>query len=104
MNRRKIIIEHLENLSLENINLQDKVIRLQQENQRLIKDYCRLDARTTTYQKEFIKYLKEEIKELKEIKEKELDCDILKDVIPGLLAYEEILSKYREIVGSDTIG
>lgn len=50
-------------------------------------------------QKEFIKYLEDVIKELQKIKETELDYDILKDVIPQLLAYEEILQKYKEIIG-----
>lgn len=50
-------------------------------------------------QKEFIKYLEDVIKELQKIKETELDYDILKDVIPQLLAYEEILQKRKEIIG-----
>lgn len=50
-----------------------------------------------TQQKEFIKYLEDVIKELQKIKETELDYDILKDVIPQLLAYEEILQKHKEI-------
>ena len=52
-----------------------------------------------TQQKEFIKWLEDEIKELQKIKETELDYDILKDVIPQLLAYKEILQKHKEIVG-----
>lgn len=54
-----------------------------------------------TQQKEFIKWLEDEIEELQKIKETELDYDILKDVIPQLLAYKEILQKYREIIGDD---
>lgn len=52
-----------------------------------------------TQQKEFIKYLEDEIKELQKIKETELDYDILKDVIPQLLVCEEILQKHKEIIG-----
>lgn len=52
-----------------------------------------------TQQKEFIKYLEDVIKELQKIKETELDYDILKDVIPQLLAYKEILQKHKEIIG-----
>ena len=52
-----------------------------------------------TQQKEFIKYLEDEIKELKKIKETELDYDILKDVITQLLDYKEILQKYKETIG-----
>lgn len=52
-----------------------------------------------TQKKEFIKYLEDEIKELQEIKETELDCDILKDVIPELLVFKDVLQKYKEIIG-----
>lgn len=50
-------------------------------------------------QKEFIKYLEDEIKELQKIKETELDYDILKDVILQLLDYKEILQK--SIIGGN---
>jgi hypothetical protein len=52
-----------------------------------------------TQQKEFIKYLEDEIKELQKIKETELDYDILKDVNSQLLVLKEILQKYKEIIG-----
>lgn len=52
-------------------------------------------------QKELIKYLEDEIKELQKIKETELDCDILKDVIPQLLVCKDVLQKYKEIIGDD---
>lgn len=52
-----------------------------------------------TQQKEFIKYLEDEIKELQKIKETELDYDLLQDVISQLLVFEEILQKYKEIIG-----
>lgn len=54
-----------------------------------------------TQQKEFIKYLEDEIKELQKIKETESDYDILKDVIPQLLVCKDVLQKYREIIGDD---
>ena len=63
------------------------------------KKYDSLVQKVETQQKEFIKYLEDGIKELQEIKETELDYDILKDVIPQLLAYKEILQKYKEIIG-----
>ncbi len=47
---------------------------------------------------EFIKYLEDKIKELQKIKETELDCDILKDVIPQLLVFEDVLQKYKESI------
>ena len=58
-----------------------------------------------TQQKKFIKYLEDEIKELQRIiqriKETELDYDILKDVIPQLLACKTILQKYKETIGAE---
>lgn len=54
-----------------------------------------------TQQKEFIKFLEDEIKELQKIKETELDYDILKDVIPQLLAFEDVLQKHKSIIGDD---
>ena len=54
-----------------------------------------------TQQKEFIKYLEDEIKELQKIKETELDYDLIKDVITQLLDYEEILQKYKGINRED---
>lgn len=50
-------------------------------------------------QKEFIKYLEDEIKELQKTKETELDYDILRDVIPELLVFKDVLQKYKETIG-----
>ncbi len=50
-------------------------------------------------QKEFIKYLEDEIKELQKIKETELDYDLLQDVISQLLVFEDVLQKYKETIG-----
>ncbi len=52
-------------------------------------------------QKEFVKYLEDEIKELQKIKETELDYDILKDVMPQLLVFEDVLQKHKSIIGDD---
>lgn len=52
-----------------------------------------------TQQKEFIKYLEDEIKELQKIKETESDYDILKDVIPQLLVCKDVLQKYKSTIG-----
>lgn len=54
-----------------------------------------------TQQKEFAKYLEDEIKELQKIKETELDYDILKDVMPQLLVFEDVLQKHKSIIGDD---
>ena len=56
-----------------------------------------------TQQKEFIKFLEDEIKELQKIKETELDYDILKDVIPQLLECEETLQNYKSIIGENDV-
>ena len=76
------------------------------ENEPLTNKISRIDcvvsniySRNKNQQKEFIKYLEDMIKELQKIKETELDYDILKDVIPQLLAYKEILQKYKKIIG-----
>lgn len=77
---------------------------LLEENEKLerqLKKRKRLLNKFKIQQKEFIKFLEDEIKELQKIKETELDCDILKDVIPQLLVCEEILQKYKEVIGSD---
>lgn len=50
-------------------------------------------------QKEFINYLEDEIKELQKDKETELDYDILQDVISELLAFKDVLQKYKETIG-----
>lgn len=52
-------------------------------------------------QKEFVKCLEDEIKELQKIKETELDYDILKDVMPQLLVFEDVLQKHKSIIGDD---
>lgn len=54
-----------------------------------------------TQQKEFTKFLEGEIKELQKIKETELDYDILKDVMPQLLVFEDVLQKHKSIIGDD---
>lgn len=54
-----------------------------------------------TQQKEFIKYLEDKIKELQKIKETELDYDILKDVMPQLLVFEDVLQKHKSIIGDE---
>lgn len=65
----------------------------------LIPDYIEEIDKMKKQQKEFIKYLEDEIKELQKIKETELDYDILKDVIPQLLVFKDALQKYKEIIG-----
>ncbi len=64
-----------------------------------LKEYQQEMNKVAIQQKEFIKYLEDEIKELQEIKETELDYDILKDVIPELLFCKDVLQKYKSIIG-----
>lgn len=65
------------------------------------KKYDSLVQAQEAQQKEFIKYLEDAIKELQKIKETELDYDILKDVIPQLLVFEDVLQKHKSIIGDD---
>lgn len=113
--------KQLEEYRKTNEHLLDKKQFLKQENQllkkRLENCYCnRTDCsgrikdskvydsfvqKVETQSKEFIKYLEDEIEELQKIKETELDYDILKDVIPQLLVYKDVLQKYKEIIGGN---
>ena len=82
----------------------DCIENLQQENQSLKKqlekvlnDYCRLDAYNRTQQKEFIDYMNKTIEEL--------ECDDVDDeemkgyLIQRIDTFKEILQKYKEIIG-----
>lgn len=66
-----------------------------------IKPLINANFQNKNQQKDFIKYLEDEIKELQKIKETELDYDILKDVTTQLLDYKEILPKYKSIIGGN---
>ena len=86
------------------VNFKWVLISLLEENEKLekqFKKWKKLLNKFKIQQKEFIKYLEDVIKELQKIKETELDYDILKDVIPQLLVCEDVLQKYKEIIGSD---
>lgn len=76
-------------------------IRVNKENQKLLNDYCRLDARTKTQQKEFIKHLEDNETKF-DITANGMGASSERDeLIIKARAYREILSKYKEIVGSD---
>lgn len=64
-----------------------------------LKEYQQEMNKVTIQQKDFINYLEDEIKELQKDKETELDYDILQDVIPELLAFKDVLQKYKETIG-----
>ena len=76
--------------------------KLKKQYEKVLNDYCRLDAYNRTQQKEFIKWLEDEIKKQKEdIFENSLtakDIDLYIKRIK-LLKIEEILQKYKETIG-----
>lgn len=62
--------------------------KLKKQYEKVLNDYCRLDAYNKTQQKEFVKYLEE----------KEKQFDIVGDPIKSG-ACCGILNKYKEIIG-----
>ena len=78
--------------------------KLKKQYEKVLNDYCRLDAYNRTQKKEFINYLEDEIKKQKEdIFENSLtakDIDLYIKRIK-LLKIEEILQKYKSIIGDD---
>lgn len=91
--------------------LEKAVKQLQEENQELKKqieaDYTSVYLKACedtkdkykTQQKEFIKYLEDGIKEAKDDRKSEWDYEIKFEINGYIDAYEEILLKYKEIVG-----
>lgn len=83
--------------------------KLFKENQKLKKDFNKAVHKSTefeskvyeleTQQKEFIEYLKNEIKETSKKWGNVLTNKSLHDVAMTIRAYKEILSKYKEITG-----
>lgn len=90
------------------------LVKLQKENQELKKQLKNTDY-TTVYlkgctdtkgkylsqQKEFIKYLEDEIMEIRAKWGNALSNASQLDVAITVRAYEDILSKYKEIIGGD---
>lgn len=81
------------------VSRNDEIIRLDKKALQYLRSLEQKNYKLENQQKEFIRYLEDEIKELQKIKETELDYDILKDVITQLLDYKEILQKYKETIG-----
>ena len=81
------------------VSRNDEIMRLDKKALQYLRSLEQKNYKLENQQKEFVKYLEDEIKELQKIKETELDYDILKDVIPQILDYKEILQKYKEIIG-----
>ena len=84
--------------------------KLKKQYEKVLNDYCRLDAYNRTQKKEFINYLENEIYSI-EPKGTGInyncEYDSEEDYINAmeeqskLNTFKEILSKYREIIGSD---
>lgn len=91
------IVEHNRIINKKNREIQQLKIQIFAEK----KKYAIKDKETQ--QKEFIKYLEDEIKELQKIKETELDYDLLQDVISQLLAFEDVFQKYKSITGENDV-
>lgn len=81
------------------VSRNDEIMRLDKKALQYLRSLEQKNYKLENQQKEFVKYLEDEIKELQKIKETELDYDILKDVIPQLLVCEDVLQKCKEIIG-----
>lgn len=81
--------------------VKDENEKLKRQVEKVLNDYCRLDAYNRTQQKEFIKYLENLIKQ------NETVVEVSKYVLPKNCSkllidfYKVILSKYQEIIGDD---
>lgn len=79
--------------------VKDENEKLKRQVEKVLNDYCRLDAYNRTQQKEFIKYLENLIKQ------NETVVEVSKYVLPKNCSkllidfYKVILSKYKEIIG-----
>ena len=77
--------------------------KLKKQYEKVLNDYCRLDAYNRTQQKEFINYLEDEINKLKEqIKNYDIWHEAGTDINFLILKkqfYLEILQKYKSIIG-----
>lgn len=83
--------------------------KLKKQYEKVLNDYCRLDAYNRTQKKEFINYLEDEINKEKDDLEKL--CELYKIPKKNNSAYKfaysyinkmkEILQKYKSIIGDD---
>lgn len=75
-----------------------EMLGLKEQIEKVLNDYCRLDAYNRTQQKEFIKYMNSCIKEL----EKESPNKLQNTINLGIIDITKtILQKYKEIIGDD---
>ncbi len=70
---------------------------LKKQYEKVLNDYCRLDAYNRTQQKEFIKYMNDIIQDLET---EDVDDEEMKGyLIQRIDTFKEILQKYKEIIG-----
>ncbi|MCI6350163.1 MAG: hypothetical protein MR779_04590 [Tenericutes bacterium] len=78
----------------------EKLRILKKQHEKLLNDYCRLDARKYSEQEEFIKYMNSCIKEL----EKESTNKLQNTINLGIIDIAKIiLQKYRSIIGENDV-
>ena len=81
--------------------IEDENEKLKKQYEKVLNDYCRLDAYNKTQQKEFIKYMNSCIKELEKGSPNKLQNTINLGIID---VTKTILQKYKSIIGvSDEI-
>lgn len=80
----------------EMLGLKEQNDKLKKQVEKVLNDYCRLDAYNRTQQKKFIKYINDGIKEL----EKERPNKLQNIINLGIIDITKtILQKYKEIIG-----
>lgn len=75
--------------------------KLKKQYEKVLNDYCRLDAYNRTQKKEFINYLEDEYTKIQNDIEKEIDNNVKYFKIERRQIITEILQKYKSIIGDD---
>lgn len=75
--------------------------KLKKQYEKVLNDYCRLDAYNKTQKKEFINYLEDEYTKIQNDIEKEIDNNVKYFKIERRQIITEILQKYKSIIGDD---
>lgn len=75
--------------------------KLKKQYEKVLNDYCRLDAYNITQKKEFINYLEDEYTKIQNDIEKEIDNNVKYFKIERRQIITEILQKYKSIIGDD---
>ena len=95
------VVQQLPNEDIETIQgyvemIEDENEKLKKQYEKVLNDYCRLDAYNRTQQKEFIKYMNSCIKELEKGSPNKLQNTINLGIID---VTKTILQKYKSIIG-----